>query len=224
MALETGLVAGYKFEGNSNDAVGTNNGTDTAITYSTGNGKILQGAGFDGSTSKILLGATTFGGFTYSGWIKNTNHTAIHTIKSGKFGAAGGSTEVRVNTTGNLELVKSAVSLVATSTGTVTDATWTMVSITYDTSGNWVFYINGSASGSGLNLVTFANENAIIGCHETNIPTYSDFFLGAIDEFYIWNTIKTGTEITTLYNGGAGMTYNGTIFVSPSSTGAFNLL
>ncbi len=33
--LTTGLVSYYKMEGNSNDFWGTNNGTDTSVTYGT---------------------------------------------------------------------------------------------------------------------------------------------------------------------------------------------
>lgn len=52
---DSALVAYYKFEGNSNDSKGSNNGSDTSITYSSGNGKFGQGAGGDGSTSKITI-------------------------------------------------------------------------------------------------------------------------------------------------------------------------
>ena len=59
MALRDNIVAYYKLDGNSNDSVGTNNGTDTAITYSVANGKINQGAGYNGSTSKITISNTS---------------------------------------------------------------------------------------------------------------------------------------------------------------------
>lgn len=44
----------WRFDSNSNDASGNGfNGTDTGITYSTGNGRINMGAGFDGTSSGI---------------------------------------------------------------------------------------------------------------------------------------------------------------------------
>ena len=52
--LTDNLISYWKLDGNSNDAAGSNNGTDTDITYSSGNGKIGQGAGFNGTTSKIV--------------------------------------------------------------------------------------------------------------------------------------------------------------------------
>jgi hypothetical protein len=40
-------VAYWKLDGDSNDAVGSNNGSDINVTYSTANGKVNQGAGFN---------------------------------------------------------------------------------------------------------------------------------------------------------------------------------
>lgn len=50
-------IQGYwRLNGNSNDASGNgNNGTDTVITYSQANGRLNQGAGFNGSSSGISI-------------------------------------------------------------------------------------------------------------------------------------------------------------------------
>lgn len=69
-------IKGYwKLNGNSNDYSGNgNNGTDTSITYSQANGRLGQGAGFNGSTSRIVinnnLGLTKDGDKTMSIWVK----------------------------------------------------------------------------------------------------------------------------------------------------------
>ncbi|NTW32896.1 MAG: LamG domain-containing protein, partial [Bacteroidetes bacterium] len=56
---DANLVSYWRLEGNSNDAVGPNNGTtQTAITYNTANGEFAQGAGFNGTSSKIDCGHT----------------------------------------------------------------------------------------------------------------------------------------------------------------------
>lgn len=52
---DANLVSYWRMEGNSNDSKGSNNGTDTAITYNTSNGKFNQGAGLNGTTSNISL-------------------------------------------------------------------------------------------------------------------------------------------------------------------------
>jgi len=64
--------------GNSNDSSGNgNNGTDTSITYSLANGKFGQGAGFNGSSSRINLPTSLVqtGNFTISLWVKFVDAT-----------------------------------------------------------------------------------------------------------------------------------------------------
>lgn len=76
-----GQIKGYwRLDGNSNDASGNgNDGTDANITYSQSNGVLNQGAGFNGSTSKIVVGPRTSLGsigtnpFTISLFFKLTN-------------------------------------------------------------------------------------------------------------------------------------------------------
>lgn len=68
-------IKGYwRLNGNSNDASENgNNGTDTNITYSQSNGKMNQGAGFNGSSSVIQCADSTSlsltGQYTISLWI-----------------------------------------------------------------------------------------------------------------------------------------------------------
>ena len=74
MAIPTPL-ASYNLNWNSNDSISANNGTDTSITYSAWNGKIIQWAWFNGSTSIIKLPATSIrptGNFTVNAWIKTS--------------------------------------------------------------------------------------------------------------------------------------------------------
>ena len=73
MALTDNLVSYWKLDGNSNDSVGSNNGSDTNITYGTSYGKINQGALFNGTSSKILTNyQPTYADTTIAGWIKTT--------------------------------------------------------------------------------------------------------------------------------------------------------
>ncbi|MEK7174285.1 MAG: hypothetical protein AAB759_01355, partial [Patescibacteria group bacterium] len=51
---DSNLLNYYRFEGNSNDSKGSNNGTDTNISYSSSYGKFGQGSLFQtASSSKI---------------------------------------------------------------------------------------------------------------------------------------------------------------------------
>lgn len=72
----------WYFNGNSNDETANgNNGSDTNITYSRANGKFEQGAGFNGSSSKIEIGDVTSlrvtGALTILGWYKPNDPTAV---------------------------------------------------------------------------------------------------------------------------------------------------
>ena len=69
------LVHYWRLEGNSNDAKGSNNGSDANITYSTGNGKFNQGAGLNGSSSKITFSNPSIGAnATFMMWVKPTGN------------------------------------------------------------------------------------------------------------------------------------------------------
>lgn len=49
--IDPNLIAWYKLDGNSNDSAGTNNGTDTSISYVTG--RVWNAASFNGTSSSI---------------------------------------------------------------------------------------------------------------------------------------------------------------------------
>jgi hypothetical protein len=70
----------WHLNGNSNDSSGnSNNGTDTDITYSLANGKFGQGAGFNGTTSKIGVAKGILGGasaITISCWFTLASYPA----------------------------------------------------------------------------------------------------------------------------------------------------
>lgn len=80
---QAGLVGLWHLNGNSNDSSGNaNNGIDTDITYSLANGKFGQGAGFNGTTSKIVLPNAAVlkptGNFSILLWGKLTSSTGMH--------------------------------------------------------------------------------------------------------------------------------------------------
>lgn len=74
--------------------------------------------------------------------------------------------------------------------------TWAHVGFTYDSSGNYVFYINGLNSGSGTNNVTFSSSAAWIGKAYNGENTN-----GNLAEIGIWNAILTANEYLSLAQG-----------------------
>src|SRR5574343_1328335 len=71
MALTDNLVAYWNLNGNSSESIGGKKGTDTGITYSTGNGKISQGAGFADSTDSKITASFTAVNWTTEDWTVN---------------------------------------------------------------------------------------------------------------------------------------------------------
>lgn len=91
-----------------------------------------------------------------------SGQTAGGTIVGGT-GAAGG-LQFRIDDpAGTLSFVKQDVVGIGTSSGSVPLAAPSIVVGTYDASGNYAFYINGAASGTGLNNQTLVANTTTIG-------------------------------------------------------------
>ena len=210
MALTSNLVAYYKLDGNSNDSVGSNNGTDTSVTYSAGNGKIVQGAGLNGSSSKILLGSNV-GAFTdasWAAWIKTT--------------ASGNNQVIADNVSGSgwtfrllVSSAKAMFSLVNYGVGggtncvgatSINNGSWHHI-VGTRSGGNYVIYVDGASDGTATGGTTTTTDMPLaFGC-EYYGGTGFEFFNGAIDELGVWSRALTSGEVTSLYNAGAGLQY-----------------
>lgn len=204
---DANLLYYYRLEGNSNDAVGTNNGTDTAITYSTGNGKFGQGAGFNGTTSKIALGtvpAFNQHAFSISAWVNFTDFTNRTIFALGNSGNNNPILSIILTSSTGIELINrddTAFGLAANptfsalSTGTFIHFVWTCST----TQSN--LYINGSnvdsRSFSATGTTTFNTANWGVRQRVAN----DSFMNGAIDDGALFNRVLTATEVSNLFNG-----------------------
>lgn len=217
--LETSLVAWYNLEANSNDEFGSNNGTDVNTpTFSSGNGKISNGAGYVKASSERsdLPNANIPWGtneFSISLWFKrdataNTQYVILGTQTTAS-GAGGFYISYGVDTAGQLSANK-----VGTAASNIARAAWTQ-----NTNYNNLVYVSRS-SGTGceifLNGVSFATNtgtaNAItssnpisIGARHIGTPDF--YFDGAADLVGFWDKSLSAQEIADLYNGGAGNAY-----------------
>jgi len=222
MALIDNIVAYYKMQGNSNDSVASNNGTDAAgIVYDATYGKIDQGvqAGTAG-TSKVNVPSGTYAivsgaapTFTISGWIKFTgsfaggsNGLEIFTIKVGASircalwmsedsSAPNGRLHILMrNTAGTLQENIQAVNRAT--------ATYFHFAVTY-TGGVYQAYIDGSTANSISATIQNATANdGYIYHRSTGSPVTPQG-----DEIGFWSRALSAAEITELYNGGAGLQY-----------------
>jgi len=214
MALTTNLLYYYKLDGNSTDSVASANGTDTSITYSSGNGKIDQGAGFNGSTSKIALPNNDWSqstGFSVSAWVKSSASTDQMIIARDNVSGTGRMFFLRLElTTGKAEFLRfdSSTSVVTDikSSSAYNDGNWHHIVATFDNTIGSKIYVDGTSVASDAvttNNVSGANSVPYIGIFNGA----SSQMNGAIDEVGIWNRGITSAEVTQLYNSGNGNQY-----------------
>lgn len=102
-----------------------------------------------------------------------------------------------VTTDRKLFLDKTGVARIGTSNNTVPYG-YCHVAVTYDTGGNYIFYVNAVADGSGTNLQIFAwDEVNIWGTNNNN-----DDLSGYMTEVAEFDDILTPTEIKEIYDFG----------------------
>ena len=238
MALIDNIIAYWKTDessGNAASEVGgftlTNNGT---TAYSAG--KINNAADFGASnTTKSLTSANTIGldmsiNFTQNCWVNITTAPGVSVAetwflwsnnttanKKGSFGTQ------YYNNAGTFQLyINRADSTANDQTGanqTLNVGTWYMLTITWNGTNNFI-YLNGSgtplitnaSTRTGTDTTSGYTEGVQVGNDTTNVRWLS----GLVDECGVWSRVLTSTEITELYNSGAGLSY-------PFSSGPTNL-
>lgn len=227
--LMDSIVSGWTMEGNSNDVVGSNNGSDTGITYNSGNGKITQGAGFANSAAKIDVARSASmeaANFSVGGWFKLAatsneilfakNYTTSNTTPFMSY-------ELRVTSSTTIRYDSNASGTYynfSATTSTMSTGVWYHFMATYDGS-TVTLYFNGSSVGtSSRTPPTYAGD----GLFEIGNDIGGSGFAGKADEVYYWSRALTGAEITSLYNAGTGLQYPFTVaFSLVLSVGTFTL-
>lgn len=194
MSLLTGLVYYWNLNGNSNTSVGSITPTDTSMTYPAG--KINQGGGFNGTSSKISLSATvtlSAASSSISFWFNAVNFTVQRMMFSNSVFSY-----LRATTSTQFTLSDTAFNLMQTVVSFSTN-TWYHIVVTRN-SGTTRVYING----------TLVNTAAFAGSIEFNmIGGYgSAFFMnGVMDEIAVYNRPIDAAEVTELYNNGNGFAW-----------------
>jgi len=185
--------------GSSADSSGnSNSGTDTAITYSQANGKFGMGAGFNGSTSKIVIPNTTFNSssaFSISFWLKHSNNSM-------SFFKGYWSMLLRTNITNNRAEIGFSNNGVGITTAINTPDnslpvnTFNHITIT-STGSNQIVYINGVNVGSSATTISNLSTNIGFGA---NINGVSEYLNGSIDEVIIESVAWTPQQVAKYYS------------------------
>ncbi|MEI6529685.1 MAG: LamG domain-containing protein [Candidatus Falkowbacteria bacterium] len=215
MAILDNIVSYWKMDeasGNAADSVGANTATNTGVTYAAG--KINNGAVFNATTDQFALGNIIPGAsdFTISAWVYLNQSVANRSVFDQRNNSNGNALITYNCGSDNkfmlqLRNISAGGYTATTSTNAVSNTTWTYLTVTR--SGNTVtHYLNGSANGSGaVSANTTGTDISWIG----NFYGGGVNFDGMIDEVGIWSRALTSTEITTLYNAGAGLQYPFTV-------------
>lgn len=194
--------------GNAYDEIGPLTGTASNITY-TESGKIGRCFTFNGSSSVVNFGdniePTT--AISIFAWIKATSlstETAIVYKTDYSTGWCG--YRLTVGSSGYLGF------LLGDNTGGLLDITygtglansaWRFVGATWDGSTAYMWIDTGKRSGaSWTSTIVHLSTNLCLGSSSSAM-----WWPGEIDEVGIWNRALTDSEVTELYNSGAGKTY-----------------
>ena len=212
----SGLVAYYKLDSNSNDSVGSNNGTDTNVSYVTG--KIGNMASLsNGSISIPNISSWYKWLFTINVWVDPVaiaNSPRIFWLSSHTvwWDSQWDYQELYVDTSWNIKYRETGSNhwdtTLTTSWATLSNWTLTMVTLVKETTTTARVYINWVSRWTQTYSSSWSTDSAVTWWFWT-IPFSGTTYYTTIklDEWSIWNRAITASEVTTLYNSGSGITY-----------------
>ena len=207
--LPDNLQAYYKLDGNSNSSVGSNNGSDTSISYSTSYGYINQGASFNGSPSNIQIALPTnfnndfilsfrfYSGAEISGWNWFMNFNGYGSTGSGNGGMniATNSFKLRFSLGAWFNAVPSDYS----SQATLSANTWYIVTLTR-ISNVYRVYVNGSQYGSNTNATSDTFPTS--GTFYFGKGPSTDWYGGYLDTVAFWSAGLSASDVSLLGSSG----------------------
>ena len=199
----------WNFDDGINDSIGTLNLTEGGTTNIAG--KSSNARYFDGYGDYLnMRHIANIAVGTINTWVlKNVSQTRDYVIIN--VGTTSGSLGLMTGRSDNgdkpkIELYAGGSWQETSSTDTFQNLSWQMVTMTWNTTGSWA-YINSVVKVSNV----AANDGVFsASCTHRIGGTGSDSdwsFNGTLDEIGIWDRQLTDTEITDLYNGGAGEFY-----------------
>lgn len=202
MALDTNIANVYTFDASDGtDSVGGKTLANSSVTF--GTGKLgAKCATFNGSAkfeTSVNIGITGTTARTMNFWVKYTSTSGDGMVTFGTTGTGNGFSALAVS---NQLYFGGESADVGPSGAALNDGNWHMCTITYD--GTTIrLYTDGTAGSTGTPTLNTAAAHLFVG--ERNDG--SSKFTGDIDEVYLWTRALSAAEVTSLYNGGAGLQY-----------------
>ena len=209
--LWNNLVAYYTGDNTPNDAKGTYNGTlVNGATYSTG--KINGGFSFDGVNDYVNFPNDFFkpvSNFSANFWINTNNATTEQTIFTSV--ASNGYLGWRLFISGGVVTfrtfpINTQIHGLSTSASKYTASNWYMITVINDISNGMNIYVNDTLAASNTIKQAISWGSTTINRLGQNWNN-STVFNGKIDEMALWTKALSSTEVTELYNAGAGKQY-----------------
>jgi len=213
------LLAYYTADNTPNDSLGTYNGTLlNGATY--GTGIINNGFSFDGVNDTVDMGNNLdFDGstpFSISFWLNANNVTSFNVPLGKAFNIAPfNGYWFLITSSGNITFylsndLNAPDYLAIENSATLSTSTWYHVVATYDgskdSSGLKVYVDNALNTQTVIsNTLTGSISNTRpfrLGARDTGV-----YFGGGVDEVSVFNRELTASEVTELYNSGAGLQY-----------------
>lgn len=197
----TGLVSYYKLDSNSNDSYGSNNGTDTSVSYVSG--KVNNAGSYNGSTSKTIIGNPAnlqLSTGTVSFWVKTSSPGGSYRNLFGKQSAYGMFLLDGIlgyynwGTFGGSGFKSTGVDL--------RDGNWHHIVFVFESgTANNKVYLDGVLKLTSSMSIGSQSDNVGIAFYYSGQNINAQF-----DECSIYSTKLTQNEIDLLYNSGNGTT------------------
>lgn len=206
MALVDNLVAYYKLDTDWTDVLATYNATNTSSTITTG-GIIGSCANLSGSGQYFRSPAPVGTNGAISVWFQFTSFVDSMVLGLSDVGV---SDYLRIrpytNTDIQFTVQDDNVNAVVPALGT----TWHNAVITWSSSVAWKCYLDGNLVGTGVGVKNPTAAFTIpFGVLSDGASIWSSpfYFNGKLDEVGIWSRFLGATDVTELWNSGAGKPY-----------------
>lgn len=146
--------------------------------------------------------------FTFAAWVNLTDLLATYGIGTKSNGSSGEWACYAAVTTGSvhLQIYTAGVSQIDLAGPTITAGAWHFIVVDYATASKALsITVDNGAPTGGVNPGT--GPSATVGPFTIGNRTNANFLSGLVDEVGFWKRLLTAPERTSLYNGGAGLSY-----------------